>query len=221
MARGQGDRSTYRRGFFLGPGLPLGLGVPFTSNAEPRLRFKAAPGAFRFLDESVEFASPFVGAGVALDSDGLSFVSNGFGEELSSTTGAGEEATDGVDGSSSCVEGGSRVLRKARGTLSTTTCDCFLFFSAREVEAEGDRVLEADETAMLQACGFGLTSDGEDGEGVVNGGVVEEWQGGEMGWCCSWTKTRSKVEKFVGQEAAVAKSLTLCPDRWVRGGRTW
>ena len=94
VTRRQSGRSAYRRGFFLGPGLPLGLGVPFTSNAEPRLRFKPEPGPFRFLDESVEFASPFVGAGVALDSDGLSFVSRGFGEEVSSTTGAGEDATD-------------------------------------------------------------------------------------------------------------------------------
>lgn len=101
--------------------MPLGLAIPLISNAEPRLLFKADPGAFLFLDESVEFASPLVGPGVALDSEALSFVSEVLRIDASSAVGAGDEATDGADCSSSCVEGGSKLLSKARDNLSTTT----------------------------------------------------------------------------------------------------
>lgn len=66
-------------------------------------------------------------------------------------------------------------MRKARGTFNTTTCDNFLFFSARAVEADGDLVLEAEETGMLAGYGYVLTSDGDNGKGVVKNSVVEEW----------------------------------------------
>lgn len=102
----------------------------------------------RFFEGSDEFASPFEGAGVELDSEALSLISGTFKVEASSATGAGEEADDGVDSSSSLAEGGSKRCRSLGDNLRTTTLPCFLFLSTRMAAAEGDRVVFEDEIAM-------------------------------------------------------------------------
>ena len=88
--------------------------------------------------------SPTVGAGVELDSEALSLTSGTFSVEVSSATGAGDEAVDGVDSSSDLAAGSSKRRRILGDSLSTTIFACFLFLSARAAEAEGDRVLEDD-----------------------------------------------------------------------------
>lgn len=58
---------TYFLGFFFGPGLPLGLGVP--SPFWARARFAPGAGPLRFLLRSVGAEPSARGAGVDADSD--------------------------------------------------------------------------------------------------------------------------------------------------------
>lgn len=149
---------TYNLGFFLGPGLPRGLGVPLDSNICPRLLLYPGAGPLRFLEGSEELASPFEGAGVELDSEVLSLISVIFKAGTSSSTGAGEEADDCVDScSSSLAEGGSKRWRSFGEILRMTTLPCFLFLSPRAVVAAGDPVVFEDETAMIVGCGLRRT----------------------------------------------------------------
>lgn len=112
----------------------------------------------RFLEGSDELTSPLEGAGVELDSEVLSLISGTFNVGASSTTGAGEEADDGVDsGSSLGAEGGSKRCKSLGETLSMITLPCFLFLSPRIVVAGGDPVVFEDETAMVVAYGVGGT----------------------------------------------------------------
>lgn len=143
--------ATYSLGFFLGPGLPRGFAVPFDSNISPRLLLDPGPrlGPFRFLEGSEVLVSPFEGAGVELPSEALSLMSGTFNVEASSTTGAGEDAEDGVGSSSSLAEGGSKRCRTLGDNLRITIFACFLFLSPRLVAVEGDRVVFDDETAIV------------------------------------------------------------------------
>ena len=108
----------------------------------------------RFFEASDPLASPFVGAGVELDSEALSLTSGTLSVELSSGTGAGDEADEGVDCSSSLVGtgsgsgSGSKRLSNFGDIFSTTIFACFLFLSERATAVEGDRVEVAEDTAM-------------------------------------------------------------------------
>lgn len=152
---------TYNLDFFLGPGLPRGLGVPLDSDAIcPRLLLLPAPGFFRFLEPSSLGTSLF-GAGVELDSDALSWLSGAFTVGWSSTTGAGEEADDVADGSSVLVAGSSKRRSSWGDSLSTTILPCFLPLSGR---ADGERpgVLD-DEMAIVIVRNCGVVVGGRRG----------------------------------------------------------
>jgi len=138
-------------GFFFGPGLPRGLGVPLDSAAIwPRLLLLPAEGFFRFFEASALDASPF-GAGVEFDSEALSLTSGTFNVGRSSAAGAGEDAEEVVDCSSVLGAGSSKRRSNLGDSLSMTVFPCFLLLSGR---AEGDRpgVLD-DETAIMKTCG--------------------------------------------------------------------
>jgi hypothetical protein len=104
---------------------------------EPPLRF--------FGPSPLEFSAASVpcGAGVEADSDALSLISGIFKVDLSSSAGAGDEATEAGDSSSdlTCRERNRRSC--LGGSLNMTILLCFLFLSAR-VGAEGDLVLDED-----------------------------------------------------------------------------
>jgi hypothetical protein len=61
---------TYSLGFFLGPGLPRGLGMP--STVKPIFRFVPGARSFFFLVGSPELAASEAGTGVELDSEAAS-----------------------------------------------------------------------------------------------------------------------------------------------------
>lgn len=137
---------TYNLGFFLGPGLPRGLGSEPVSINCPRLLLDPAETPFFFLGPSAAARSEGVGAGVELDSEALSLTSGSFKGDASSSGGAGDEASDGDDCSSDLAERFSNRRRSLGDNLNVTIFSCFLFLSARAIEADGDRpaVLEDD-----------------------------------------------------------------------------
>ena len=138
---------TYNLGFFLGPGLPRGLGVPASSFICPRLLLLPASEApLRFFGPSpLEFsaASTPLGAGVDADSETLSLISGTFRVLTSWATGAGEEVADVEDCSSDLIRRSVKRRSSLGASFRTTILLLFLFLSAR-VEAGGDRVLEDD-----------------------------------------------------------------------------
>ena len=138
---------TYNLGFFLGPGLPRGFGVPLSSAiCSKLLLLPASEPPLRFFETSpFEFSAASVplGAGVDADSEALSLISGTFRVVVVSGCGAGSEVTGIGDGSSD-LTGSSWKRRRFLGeSLSTTNLAFFLLLSAR-FAAEGDRVLEGD-----------------------------------------------------------------------------
>jgi hypothetical protein len=118
-----GSRATYFRGFFFGPGLPLGLGVLSPVMLGPR--FAPAAGALRFLLLSDGVEPSARAAGVDADSETWSTESVGLRRPASLGVGAGDGACDdGVGaslGSATPVASASLCFDMRR----TTTFDFF------------------------------------------------------------------------------------------------
>lgn len=132
-------KTTHSLGFFLGPGLPLGLGWPSTV----RFRFVPGAGPFRFFTGSPFVAvSPFVtpfGAGVEFDSEATSVDASTLSVGMSFVAGAGVGAS-GDDGCSSLAGFGWNGFRRAGGRRSMILSEGFLDLSDFEVEVDGERV---------------------------------------------------------------------------------
>jgi hypothetical protein len=84
-----------------------------------------------------------LGAGVDVESEALSLTSGTFKVSLSSATAAGDEAAEAGDCSSDFTGFSWKRRRSFGASFSTTTLVRLLFLSAR-IEADGDRVVEAD-----------------------------------------------------------------------------
>lgn len=136
---------TYSRGFFFGPGLPRGFGVPSDVNA--MFRLKPGAGPFRFLGGSVDVlvalsgADAGAGAGVELGSEGASADSVTFSVGAPLVAGGGEGASEVCD-DSSCLGCGfsSNCASRSGGSRSTTTLAGFLVLSDLLMDVDGDVV---------------------------------------------------------------------------------
>lgn len=115
--------------------------------------------------------APWVGAGVELASEPLSFESITFNMGISLGVGAGEDADDGVD-FSFLRDSSSKRLRSCADSVSVTIFDGLLVLSGRAEEVDGDR------TAVL---GVDMFPGGREGV-VVDGGRVER-----AGSVAAWT----------------------------------
>lgn len=130
--------NTYSRGFFLGPGLPLGFGIP--SVAMGVLLLEPGAGPFRFFVDSVGFEGSCGGAGVEFDSDAASVDCSILSVGSSVVATAGDGASD-VGDSDSCTAGFStNRLRMSEGNLRMTTLDCFFVLSVLGAVIDGDLV---------------------------------------------------------------------------------
>lgn len=221
--------ATYRRGFFLGPGFPLGLGGPSLLPAAPRLvplflgpsvggpmtdgtGVPSGTGVAAF--ESVTF-SPFElagAAGPAAELAGDALTSLGSEDDLS-------------DGDSSLTESGSMISRRRRGVMASVTSRLGLLADLRRPSAAlvaGGMVAmcECDEARRRRRCRVlrgvaavealcrgnegGQRCEGACGDGgaslVVPGGVVD---GGARGrfWAVARQQQRQGGKGCVAEEA--------------------
>lgn len=115
---GDVKRFTHSLGFFLGPGLPRGLGVPVPSGNGVDLLTPFVVAVF-FLDAPPGDGTSCIGAGVDVASELFSCDAAGLSLGMSSMVGAGEDA---VDGESFL---GRNLFSTVGGRASTTTLVCF------------------------------------------------------------------------------------------------
>ena len=139
-----GGRYTYNRGFFLGPGLPLGLGRPSGPNCGPAallMPFFLTPSVGGGIDE-VGTGVPAAAGVLVFDSDGLSPLELG-------ATGSGTEIVDdeSFDGDSSLTgAAGANVCRAFGDSFKVTTR---LFGAVEDFRRAADAVVGLPDEAIV------------------------------------------------------------------------
>ena len=130
--------STYSLGFFLGPGLPLGLVI--LSTLRPMFRFVPGAGPLRFFGGSAGLEESCAGAGVELDSDIASVDSPTLSVGTFVVVAEGVGPSDAGVADSCFVGFGMKRASSSGGNLRTAILDVFFVLSILGVDIDGDLV---------------------------------------------------------------------------------